>query len=185
MKIILVRHGKVDMNWEKKYTAKEFDAAWAEYETRPIFPIEEHYEIPEGAMVFTTPLQRTQDTARQFLGVEDFTVIDSGLANEVPLKAYSYKKEHRRHRRHLMNVIGRLQWYLPRSIQDEQRRESYERAMKLIDFLESQPTNACVVVMHGFMIRTVGRALSDRGYKVKNKRNFAVPNLCVVEASKD
>lgn len=179
--IILIRHGRVVMDWEKKYDSKGFDEAWERYETQPIYPITEHYEVPKDAKVFATKFGRTQETCRGFLGRDDFTVIED-LANEVPLRAF--KDTTHKHALWFMNFLGRFQWYFPHWRQEECRRETYARAMKLIDFLESQDTETCVIVMHGFMIRTVQRALSDRGYKVRNKKIFAVPNLCVIPATR-
>ena len=165
----------------KSYNSEEFDAWWAEYENRPIFPITDRFEVPEDARIFVTPLTRTQETARQFLGREDFTIVE-GLANEIPLRSFMDTKL--KMKLGFLNFMGRLQWYFPGWRQEECRRQSFERAKKLVRFLESQNAETCVMVMHGFMIRTVGRALSRLGYKVKNKRIFAVPNLCIVEGTK-
>lgn len=182
MKIILIRHGKVNVGEKKKrLNSEEFDQYWSDYDYKPIFPITERFEVPEGAKIFATTLQRTQETVRQFLGREDFTVVEK-LANEIPLR--SFKDTTHRFRMGFMNFMGRLQWYFPGWRQEECRRESYQRALELIDFLEAQGEEICIMVMHGFMIRTVGSALSDVGYKVKNKRVFGVPNLCVVEGTK-
>lgn len=182
MKIILIRHGKVNTGPKKKrYNSREYDEYWARYETCPIFPINKRLKLPETAKIFATTFQRTQDTVRQFLGREDFTIVEN-LANEIPLRSFTDTKK--RFRMWFLNFMGRFQWYFPGWRQEECRRESYARALQLIEFLEEQGEELCVMVMHGFMMRTVGRALSDMGYKVKNKRVFAVPNLCVVEGTK-
>lgn len=180
MRITLIRHGKVDMDWKKRYTSTEYDEAWARYDNCDIFPITEHYDIPEDAKVYVTTYKRTQETARQFLGVENYEIIDS-LANEVPLR--SYKDSEKRHRRNYMDFRGRLQWYLPSKRQAERRSETFKRASELIRFLESQTDNA-VVVMHGFFLRAVCLVLKRNGYRLSLVPRFRVPNLIVVEAEK-
>ena len=181
MKITLIRHGKVDMDWRKRYTSEEYDDAWERYDSCDIFPITDHYQVSDDAKIFVTGYKRTQETAKQFLGVDDFEVIDS-LADEVPLK--SYKDSRRRHRRGYMNVRGRLQWYLPSKRQEERRKATFLRAEELISFLEKQ-TNDAVVVMHGFFLRATCHVLKKLGYHLNLTPRFRVPNLLVVEAVKD
>lgn len=181
-KIILIRHGRVAVDWKKKLTSKEYDQAWEDYNLQPIHPIEESYEIPEDAKVFTTTFLRTQETARQYLHRDDFTIIE-GLADEVPLR--SYKDTAKPKNVNLMNVRGRLQWYTHGKRQEEWRNQSRERANKLIDFLEADPAETCVVVFHGFFLRTVRGILKKRGYKVDNRVTFRVPNLCVITGVND
>ena len=183
MTIYLIRHGLVDFNWKKKMTSAEYDKAWADYDHTPIKPIQKRFTVPEDAKVFTTSYERTQETARQYLGRDDFTVIPDGLADEVPL--VSYKDTKRPRRVWKMNVRGRLQWYTHGKRQPEWRRNSLERAFKLIDYLEEQDAETVVVVFHGFFLRTVSRALRIRGYKQEGRPKFSVPNLITVKAVKE
>ena len=180
MKITLIRHGKVNMDWKKRYTSAEYDDAWERYDDCDIFPITKHYEVDEDAKVFVTGFKRTQETAKQFLGVDQYEIIES-LADEVPLK--SYKDSLKRHRRGYMNFRGRLQWYLPSHRQEERRKATFLRAYELIRFLEQQ-TDDAVVVMHGFFLRAMCFVLKKSGYHVSSIPRFRVPNLVVVEAVK-
>ncbi|MBR3437830.1 MAG: histidine phosphatase family protein [Lachnospiraceae bacterium] len=182
MTIYLIRHGQVDFHWEKKLNSKDYDQAWSDYDHTPIKPITRRFEVPEDAKIFTTSYKRTQDTARQYLGREDFTVIPDGLADEVPL--VSYKDTDKPKRVWRMDFRGRLQWYTHGKRQPEWRRNSLERAYKLIDYLEAQDAETVVVVFHGFFLRTVSRALRKRGYKQEGRPRFAVPNLLTVKAVK-
>ena len=52
-------------------------------------------------------------------------------------------------------------------------------------YLEAQGDGNYVLVMHGFYMRTLGAMFRKRGYRVRNRRIFTVPNLCTVEAVKD
>ncbi|MBR4767528.1 MAG: histidine phosphatase family protein [Lachnospiraceae bacterium] len=181
MRIILIRHGKVNMAWQKKYTSREYDQAWAEYDKRDILPIQTHLDLPESIRVYCTNMKRTQQTAEQFLRRKNYEIIES-LANEIPLR--SFRDLNHRHSRRLMNFVGRLQWYFPTKRQPENRAASYKRAIKLIEYLENGVDDA-VVVMHGFFLRTVCRALKHDGYKLDHQPFFGVPNLTVVNAVKD
>ena len=182
MTIYLIRHGLVDFDWEKKLTSKEYDKAWSDYDYRPIKPITKRFEVPEDAKIFVTSYQRTQETARQYLGREDFTIVPDGMADEVPL--VSYKDSEKARRVWKMNVRGRIQWYTHGKRQPEWRRNSLERANKLLDYLEAQDAETVVVVFHGFFLRTVSRALRLRGYKQEGRPKFSVPNLLTVKAVK-
>ena len=183
MTIYLIRHGLVDFNWEKKLTSKEYDKAWADYDHMPIKPITKRFEVPEDAKIFVTSFYRTQETARQYLGREDFTIIPYGMADEVPLVSYKDSEKARRVWR--MNLRGRIQWYTHGKRQPEWRRHSLERAYRLIDWIEEQHVETAVVVFHGFFLRTVSRALRLRGYKQEGRPVFKVPNLITVKAVKD
>ena len=183
MTIYLIRHGMVDFNWEKKLNSEEYDKAWSDYDYTPIKPITKRFKVPEDAKIFTTSYYRTQETARQYLGRDDFEVIPDGLADEVPL--VSYKDTRKAKRVWKMNVRGRLQWYTHGKRQPEWRRHSLERAYKLIDWLEAQGAETCVVVFHGFFLRTVSRALRIRGYKQDSRPFFKVPNLITIKAVKE
>ena len=182
MTIYLIRHGQVDFNWEKKLNSKDYDQAWSDYDQRPVKPITKRFEVPEDAKIFTTSYERTQETARQYLGRDDFTVIPDGLADEVPL--VSYKDTDKPKKVWKMNFCGRIQWYTHGERQPEWRNNSLERANKLIDYLEAQDAETIVVVFHGFFLRTVSRALRIRGYKQEGRPKFTVPNLITVKAVK-
>ena len=182
MRVLMIRHAKVDMPWKKKYNAEEYEEAWLHYDDCDILPVEGHLEIPENAKVFVSPFKRTHQTAEQYLGVSEYTILQD-LLNEVPL--ISFAKVKRRHRRRFMDVVGRIQWYLPFSRQPEKRKGSRARAGELIDFLEKQGEGEYVLVMHGFYMRTLGAMFKKRGYHVRNRRIFAVPNLATTIAEKE
>ena len=45
MKIIIIRHGKVNYNWNKWYNSEGFDQVCREYDEAPI--VEEQYIVPD------------------------------------------------------------------------------------------------------------------------------------------
>ena len=182
MRIMFIRHGKVDMPWMKKYNSRDYDQAWLEYDTHDILPIKEHLDIWPGAKVIVTGLKRTHQTAEQFLGVYEYTVVEK-LFDEVPLR--SFIDTAHRFNRVLMTFLGRVEWYLPMKRQPERRRASRSRAEKAVDYIESLGDGDYVIVMHGFFMRTLGSILRRRGYRLKNQPVFAVRNLHVAEAVKE
>jgi broad specificity phosphatase PhoE len=181
MRIMFIRHGKVDMPWVKKYNSRDYDQAWLDYDTYDILPIEKHLDIWPGAQVIVTGYKRTHQTAEQFLGVKDYMIVED-LLDEVPLK--SFMDTNIRFNRHLLNFLGRVEWYFPMKRQPEWRRKSRERAKKAVDYIESLGDGDYVLVMHGFFMRTLGSILKRRGYKLKNQPVFAVRNLHIAEAVK-
>ncbi len=182
MRVLMIRHGRVDMPWAKKYNAKEYDLAWQHYDDCDILPVTGHMEIPREAKVYVSSFKRTHQTAEQYLGVKEYTVL-SDLLDEVPLRSFADVKL--RMRRRWLDVLGRIQWYLPLKRQPERRKVTRQRADRLIDYLEAQGDGNYVLVMHGFYMRTLGAMFRKRGYRIRNRRIFTVPNLCTVEAVKD
>ena len=181
MRVMMIRHGKVNMPWVKKYNSKEYDQAWIEYDKYDILPITDHLDIYPDAKVLVSPFKRTHQTAEQFLGVHEYTIIDE-LLNEIPLR--SFVETNRRFRKNLMNFLGRVEWYLPLKRQPERRRASRERAAKMVDLIEKMGDGDYVLVMHGFYMRTLASMFRHRGYKIKHQPFFAVPNLYTSEAIK-
>lgn len=63
MKVIIIRHGKVDFQWQKRYTSTEFDKACAEYDAAPL---EERLDASffRCRNIFISTLPRTKETAK-------------------------------------------------------------------------------------------------------------------------
>lgn len=62
LKVIIIRHGKVDFQWQKRYTSTEFDKACAEYDAAPL---EERLDASffRCRNIFISTLPRTKETA--------------------------------------------------------------------------------------------------------------------------
>lgn len=182
MRVKIIRHGKVDMNWKKRYTSAEYDTVWDRYDEMDIFPIpaDRHTEIYPSGRVYVTDMKRTHQTAKQYLGTGDFTVLP-GMMNEVPLKPF-IRSRIPLHKR-IFDIIGRIQWYIPWSRQPETRRGTYRRCDELIRFLEEKDED-CVLVLHGFFMHALLGAFKKHGY-VLDRKPIVIRNLCTVEAVKD
>ena len=179
MRILMIRHAKVDMPWKKKYNAQEYDQAWRQYDECDILPAEKRMEVYPGAKVFVSSLKRTHQTAQQYLGVRDYTVPEH-LLDEVPLRSFADVR--RRFPRHMMDAVAQLQWLLSSKRQPERRGMTRERAERMIDCLEEQGDGDYVLVTHGFFVRMLVAALRRWGYSVRNRRILFTPNLCAMEA---
>lgn len=179
MKITIIRHGKVSMKWPKKCTSVEFDKACAEYDQRDledinIFPL----TITVGR-IYVSELSRSIDTAKRlFPNSESHEVLEIG---EVPLK--SFIDTQKRLPLWIWNVLGRVQWYLGSERQLEKRKDTMQRAHKVIDLCESRKED-CVLVTHGFFIHTLIKVLKSRGYNLVGNNQLDIKNLQIITAEK-
>ncbi len=180
MRVKIIRHGKVDMDWKKRYTSKEYSTVWDRYDEMDIFPVTVHCDTYPNRRVYVTDMKRTHQTAEQYLGVSDYEVLPV-LMNEVPLVPFIRTRLHLAKR--IFDIMGRIQWYFPWSRQPETRGATYDRCDRLIAFLEDRDED-CVLVLHGFYMHALLGALKKHGYQL-DKKHFVIKNLCTVEAVKE
>lgn len=83
----------------------------------------------------------------------------------------------------IWNVMGRLQWYLNSSRQNESRHDTTKRADKVIYELEKKNVD-CVLVTHGFFMNTLINRLKKQGYSVNGQKLLRFSNLQMVTAEK-
>lgn len=79
--------------------------------------------------------------------------------------------------------MGRIQWYIGSSRQLEKRKNTIQRANKVIDLCESQNED-CILVTHGFFMKTLIRVLKNRRYQLLGNNQFAIKNLHLICAEK-
>ncbi len=179
MRVKIIRHGKVNMDWKKKYTSAEYDTVWDRYDEMDIFPITVRTAPYENGKVYVTDMKRTHQTAEQYLGVRNYEILPR-LMNEVPL--IPFIRSRMPIARRVYDILGRIQWYLPWSRQPEKRKATYARCDELIRFLEERNED-CVLVLHGFFMHALIGALKKHGYEL-DKAPWLIKNLCTVEAEK-
>lgn len=179
VKITIVRHGKVNMKWPKKCSSDEFDMACTQYDRSGLedidsIPFEKHV-----GRIYVSKLSRSVDTAKSlFPNNEYYEMPEIG---EVPLK--SFRNTKKRLPLWIWNVCGRVQWYIGSERQSEKRKDTIERANKVIDLCESV-NGDCVLVTHGFFMKTMTRALKNRGYLLTGNNQLEIKNLQVIRAEK-
>lgn len=181
MKVVLLRHGEVDMQWNKKYSSAEFDRACRNYDTSPIKEISKEFKLKNKyneAKIYISTLPRTKETAVKVFGENIF--YKSELLNEVPLK--SFIDTGSKLPLGIWNVMGRLQWFFNNSRQRETKQETEERAKKAILMLEENNED-CYVVTHGFYLKVLLKELEKEGFKI-DKRRIKLKNLEEVVAVK-
>ena len=167
MKIVIIRHGKVNYTWNKWYTSEEFDQACSEYDDAPI--MEKKYSVPdiEYQSIIISGLSRTRDT------VENLNVNGSckrtELINEVPLRSSVDTKL--RLPLWFWNISGRLQWFFNSPRQAEGQRETRKRARRFAMILRKEYKD-CLVVTHGFFMHTLLSEMRKTGFAVSKSRLY-------------
>lgn len=180
MKITMIRHGKVNMNWKKWCTSEEFDRDCEKYDNAPIHCIEESMQQDVVEDIYISTLTRTRETATQLFGEQEFLTTE--LLNEVPLKSFFSCKIPVP--LWIWNVGGRLQWLLQKKRQPERRRETEQRADALIEKLVERDRD-CILVSHGFFMRTLQKELGKYGFQIgKKKLGFSNLERVIAENNK-
>ena len=100
---------------------------------------------------------------------------------EVPLK--SFTDTEKQFPLWIWNVLGRLQWYAERTRQPETRNSTIQRANKVIELCEREKED-CILITHGFFMRTLFKVLKKRGYSLSGSSQLEVKNLQIVWAEK-
>lgn len=103
----------------------------------------------------------------------------SMIIGEVPLR--SFMDTEKRLPLWMWNILGRVQWYIGSSRQLEKRNSTIQRANKVIDLCESQNKD-CILVTHGFFMKTLIRVLKNRKYQLSCNNQFAIKNLQLIYA---
>lgn len=162
MRVSIIRHAKVDMQWPKSCTSDEFVQACRNYDRAGIVTLQETSDLL-SSNIYTSELIRTQQTAQQLFPSQTYQV-DSRL-NEVPLTAaFSFKIKLPLV---FWNTMGRLQW-LFNSSKQEGIRASKLRAAKFCDDLIYRNEDA-ILITHGFFMLTLLKELKKKGFAIKNK----------------
>lgn len=177
MRVTIIRHGLVDHIWKKSCTSAEFDEECRLYDEAPIIITEDSKWISEAKSALTksgqlsnnilkiyiSTLVRTRLTAETLFGQRSF--VKSDLIHEVPMRsAFDSKK---RIPLWFWYVSVRLQWLCGSSRQPETMRQTKERAQRFVDEI-IQRDEDCIIVTHGFFMRTLMAVMKRYGFKVDN-----------------
>ena len=182
----LIRHGKVDMKYEKAYDSASFDVAQAGYDAADIYPVPQEAVdpvlkdaiLPKGdaprLKFYVSTLSRTRQTLKGLYGGVPYT--ETPLLKEVPLVAC--KDTDKRLPRSFWRAAGRVQWFLNKSRQPEVRAATKARAEELVQMLMEKNEDA-VLVTHEFYLYTLIHVLRRHGFQVSRpqKTRFRINNL--------
>ena len=172
MKIILVRHAKVNMSALPRYTSGGYDEMRREYDRADICPVTEKKLDTKGRPVYVSTLRRSADTAVRLF--ESPSVTATELLDEVPLR--SYKDTDKLLSKTRFDVMGRLQWYFGDPRQPESRRATEERARQFIELLERRDEDA-IVVTHSLFMTVLLKQFEKQRYEIKRSSVFLIAPL--------
>lgn len=183
MKLILIRHAKVNIRMPKRCNAKEFDEARAAYDKAPIHPVAHPLDPreypPADFRFYVSTLHRTHETLRGLFG--DVPSRETDLLTEVPNRSFSDRGPVLPYP--CYQALGRVGWFLDLKRQPEGRTETTKRAEKLVRSLEKKDED-CVLVSHEFYLYTLLRVLKRHGFRVTRKNPFRISNLEMITAVK-
>lgn len=165
MRVIVIRHGKVDFQWKKWSTSEQFNKDCQMYDESPIFPLLSDVIRINYEDIYISNLQRSRDTAKQLFGERDF--IPTKLLDEVPLCAgvISNKKLPLI----FWNISARLQWFFNIHSQKECREETVYRAEQFIEMI-AEKKNDCIIITHGFFMHTLLSQMKKHAFKISHTR---------------
>ena len=106
MVVAVVRHAKVDIEWDFLQTSAEFDRLCDLYDTAPVLPVTVTLPETEFKRVYVSALSRTHATARQVVGQREFT--KTALINEVRERSGFDTKV--KLPKFVWEVISKIQW---------------------------------------------------------------------------
>lgn len=175
MKILMIRHQKPDMEWERRYSSEEYDRACRLYDEADVLPVESPQEMGDYTRIYVSTLKRAMQTAEQMFPAFPASMIKrTELLDEVPLRAFCQTEKS--YPRWTYDVLGRVQWGLGKH-QKETRAETKRRADQLIDLLEKENENA-ILVTHGFLMGVLIRRFRRRKkYEIYRSSTFVIAPL--------
>ena len=175
MKLLLIRHGRSSMEWEKRYTPAEYNDACEQYDKAGILPAGHPQETGDYERIYVSTLTRAIQTAEQmFPSAPPSMIVQTHLLDEVPMTAFT--DTDRSYPRWVYDVMGRIQWREGKR-QKETREETRRRADELIRLLEEKNENA-ILISHGFFLRVlIGQIKSRKRYEIYRSGTFVISPL--------
>lgn len=159
----LVRHFKVDFYPGKRiYSAEEFSAAMARYESSPIIKNGLKFSTDDWDKCYCSTITRAIETAEE---IYDGEKIFTDLIVEVPVAPFTNRKI--KLPSFVWHLGGRIAWYKNHPSQPERRIETLQRISKFINEVEGCRYDKILVVTHGFFMRVFVEQLIKNGFKGK------------------
>ncbi len=167
MNIYLMRHFKVDFEWEKKYSSKEFKIACEKYDNCDIVIQNIEFDSKDIQQIYISDLIRS-DLTYKALKI-DIKADKTELINEVPIAPFINTKF--KLPTFIWMVFGRIQWLLNIKKQPEIRYDTLKKIEILISRLEKE-NNDTLIIGHGFYFSELKRVLKKRKYSGKGKSHY-------------
>lgn len=156
MKIILIRHFKVDFKWNFAYDSIDYEKACDNYDNSKVIKADLVFNT-KGIIISSTMIRAIETTQLIFNKPPD---ISSDLLREVPIKPFV--KTSVILPTFIWNIIGRIQWRFNSKNQPETYSESRLRVDNLVDTIITKNED-CVIVAHGWIIKLIiNRLIKDK-----------------------
>ena len=157
MKILIIRHFKVNYKWKAFCNSTEAEKAIIEYDHASI--MDGGLRISSEYRVFSSTLPRAIETAQLMFGRNpDFM---SDALNEVLVKPFITTRI--KIPTFIWNIVGRIQWRFGSRRQPETYHESTTRITRFIDSLLCGNEDF-IIVSHGWTIRLIIKHLHKKGF---------------------
>ena len=157
MKIILIRHFKVDFEWKSFYNSSGYEKACENYNSADV--VKANRQILTYNIIFSSSLNRTIETTKLIFNEVPDIVTDS--LNEIPIRPFI--NTHMCLPRIIWDIIGRLQWRFNSKTQPESYCESKSRINNFINDVLIQNKD-CYIVAHGWIIKLIIENIRKNGF---------------------
>ncbi len=171
MKIILVRHYKVDIKHKHWLNSKEYSDYCNNYNVSPIID-QEPPVLPEYKL-YSSYMQRAKQTAKLITGRQA-----EELKGVYEVSFNGFLKSNIKLPFWLWELLARIQWYTNNPKQKEIIKMTRARLDKASNFLIKEDTD-CIVVMHSIAMKVLSRILLAKGFKGK-KINYVKNGAAVL-----
>ncbi len=189
MKIFIFRHAKVNMKWPENCNSADFDQACRNYDESDIIKTERTEQTGKTTAniqaqsiqykkIYVSSFYRSLRTAQMLFPNEEYAELNVG---EVPVK--SFTDTAKEIPLWVWDFFGRVQWLANSKRQPEPRKLTIERADSAIIELMKRNED-CVIVTHGFFMRTFIKRLKKSGFAISGNRVLGFKNLQMVAAER-
>jgi broad specificity phosphatase PhoE len=175
LKVVIIRHSKVDFVWSKRCTSKEFDSECDVYDSSPIKETVNIQLLSGYKRIYISELSRSRETAERLYPNGEYT--KSGFINEVPLRSSFDTKICVP--LWLWNISGRLQWFINSKRQPEGRKQTIERARRSVEMI-CRNNEDCAVITHGFFMHILIKEMRKAGFRTNNQSVKYKNGDCVI-----
>ena len=160
MKIGLLRHGNVLYRDPFFSTGKRFNEGRVAYDSAAIAESALRIRIEDFPVCYVSSKQRTINTAK-LVYPGPFTITDELI--EVPNSALFLLRIHLPSA--LRSVIGRIAWYFNYRKMPEIKKQSNERAEKILKMILATNDQNVLLVTHGFFMQSLRHQLRKLGFR--------------------
>jgi broad specificity phosphatase PhoE len=161
MKIVLIRHFKVDFKWKLFYSSSGYEKACDDYDHARI--VQGHQHILSFNRIYSSSLNRAIETTKLVFNKVPDIIADS--LNEIPVRSFINTRMCLP--KIIWDIAGRLEWRFGCNTQPESYSESKARIDNFIDNVLIQNKDCCIVA-HGWIIKLIMESL--------RKNRFIGPN---------